>query len=248
MRDVIHRLFRSPAALIGMALLLLVAIMAASASVFYPQGPFNLVGQPLAWPGKLPGLPFGTDSLGRDVVAGILHGSRVSLLIGLAATVAALALGIAIGAPSGYFGGWVDDVLMRITDAFQTIPPFLLAIVIIVIVRPSVATIIFAIAAISWPAVARLVRAEFLKLREAEFVAQCHGAHRGERVHHGGLRHPHRVGAVVSGVGRSERDLLGQHGRNGAFGFPHCLVPGGDTRYGHCADGAGPESARRRTE
>jgi peptide/nickel transport system permease protein len=173
MRDVIYRLFRSPAALIGMALLLLVAVMAASATIFYPQGPFSLIGQPLAWPGTLPGLPFGTDSLGRDVVAGILHGSRVSLLIGLAATVAALALGIAIGASSGYFGGWVDDVLMRITDAFQTIPPFLLAIVIIVIVRPSVATIIFAIAAISWPAVARLVRAEFLKLREAEFVASC---------------------------------------------------------------------------
>jgi peptide/nickel transport system permease protein len=173
MRDLLHRLSKSPAALIGAAILLLVAAMAASASALYPQGPWPLVGQPLTWPGTLPGMPLGTDSLGRDVVAGILHGSRVSLLIGLAATVAALALGIAIGAPAGYFGGLVDDVLMRVTDAFQTIPPFLLAIVIIVIVKPSVANIIFAIAAISWPAVARLVRAEFLRLREAEFIASC---------------------------------------------------------------------------
>lgn len=173
MRDLMHRLLRSPAALIGAAILIGVALMALAAPLFYAKGPWSLVGQPFAWPGTLPGLPLGTDALGRDVVAGILHGSRVSLLIGLAATVAALVLGIAVGAPAGYFGGWVDDVLMRITDAFQTVPPFLLAIVIIVIVRPTVATIIFAIASISWPAVARLVRAEFLRLRESEFVASC---------------------------------------------------------------------------
>jgi peptide/nickel transport system permease protein len=173
MREFLIRLARRPAAVIGATILLLVACMAAVASIAYPQGPWNLVGQPLAWPGQLPGLPLGTDALGRDVVAGLLHGSRVSLMIGLAATLAALVLGIAIGAFSGYYGGLIDDALMRVTDAFQTIPAFLLAIVIIVIVRPSVATIIFAIAVISWPQVARLVRAEFLRLREAEFVASC---------------------------------------------------------------------------
>lgn len=173
MKEFLSRLARRPAAIIGAIILVGVAAMAAAASIAYPQGPWNLVGQPLAWPGQLPNLPLGTDALGRDVVAGLLHGSRVSLMIGLAATFAALVLGIAIGSFSGYYGGLVDDALMRVTDAFQTIPPFLLAIVIIVIVKPTVATIIFAIAAISWPQVARLVRAEFLKLREAEFVASC---------------------------------------------------------------------------
>src|SRR5262245_23184254 len=101
MKEFLKRLARRPAAVIGAAILLLVACMAAVASLAYPQGPWNLVGQPLAWPGKLPGLPLGTDALGRDVVAGLLHGSRVSLMIGIAATVAALVLGIAIGAFSG---------------------------------------------------------------------------------------------------------------------------------------------------
>jgi len=169
----LRRLGRSPAALAGIFLLLAVAAMAAAGPLLYPEGPWVLIGRPFAWPGELAGRPFGTDSLGRDVTAGILHGSRISLLIGLAATAVALGFGVAVGALAGYFGGWVDDALMRLTDAMQTIPPFLLAVVIVVIVKPTVATIILAIAAISWPAVARLVRAEFLRLREAEFVAAC---------------------------------------------------------------------------
>jgi peptide/nickel transport system permease protein len=173
MRDFFRRLFRSPSATIGMALILLVALMAASGPVFYPQGPWNMIGQPFSWPGSMPGAPLGTDALGRDMLAGVLHGSRVSLLIGIAATMAALLAGIAVGALAGYFGGLVDNALMRFTDAVQTIPPFLLAIVIVVIVKPTVATIILAIAAISWPGLARLVRVEFLRLRESEFVASC---------------------------------------------------------------------------
>ena len=169
----LRRLGRSPAALAGLALLLAVAVMAAAGPLLYPEGPWVLIGRPFAWPGEMPGRPLGTDSLGRDVAAGILHGSRISLLIGLTATAVALGFGVAIGAIAGYFGGWIDDALMRLTDAMQTIPPFLLAVVIVVIVKPTVATIILAIAAISWPAVARLVRAEFLRLREAEFIAAC---------------------------------------------------------------------------
>ena len=168
-----QRLLRSPSACTGMAILLLVAAMGVAGPVFYPQGPWNMVGNPFSWPGSLPGAPLGTDALGRDMLAGILHGSRVSLLIGIAATTAALAIGIALGAVAGYFGGLADDALMRFTDAVQTIPPFLLAIVIVVIVKPTVPTIILAIAAISWPTLARLVRAEFLRLRESEFVASC---------------------------------------------------------------------------
>ena len=168
-----RRLMSSPSAVIGIALLACVAVMAAAAPVLYPQGPWAMVGRPVLGPGEAPGLPLGTDALGRDIAAGIFHGARISLMIGLAATAAALGVGVAAGAVAGYFGGWIDDALMRLTDAFQTIPPFLLAIVVVVIVSPSVPTIILAIAAISWPAIARLARAEFLRLREAEFVASC---------------------------------------------------------------------------
>ncbi|MFN3641975.1 MAG: ABC transporter permease [Gemmobacter sp.] len=168
-----RRLLSSPSAVIGLVLLGGVAVMAAAAPVLYPQGPWAMVGRPFLWPGEAPGLPLGTDALGRDIAAGIFHGARISLMIGLAATAAALGIGVFAGAVAGYFGGWIDDALMRITDAFQTIPPFLLAIVVVVVVSPSVPTIILAIAAISWPAIARLARAEFLRLREAEFVASC---------------------------------------------------------------------------
>jgi peptide/nickel transport system permease protein len=168
-----QRLLRSPSAATGLLILLIVIAMAVSAPLVYPQGPWNMVGRPFAWPGELPGAPWGTDALGRDILAGILHGSRISLLIGVAAATVALVLGVAVGALAGYFGGVLDNLLMRLTDAVQTIPPFLLAIVILVIFQPTVATIILAIAAISWPSVARLVRAEFMRLRESDFVASC---------------------------------------------------------------------------
>ena len=90
-----------------------------------------------------------------------------------AATAVALCVGIVVGTITGYFGGWVDDVLMRLVDAVQTVPPFLLAIVVVLIVSPSVTSIVAAIALISWPTVARLVRAEFMRLREADFVSAC---------------------------------------------------------------------------
>lgn len=168
-----HRLLRSATFVVGAGLLGLILLMALVGPWVYPQGPWTMVGTPMTWPGADLARPLGTDALGRDMLAGLLHGARVSLTIGAAATAAALLAGIAVGAVTGYFGGWLDDVLMRITDAVQTVPPFLLAIVVVLIVKPSVASIVGAIALISWPSVARLVRAEFLRLREADFVAAC---------------------------------------------------------------------------
>ncbi len=120
------------------------------------------------------GFLFGSDTLGRDVAAGMAHGARVSLLIGLLATSVAVTLGIVLGAMAGYFGGWVDDVLMRFTEMFQTIPSFIFAILIVAIMKPSIQSVIIAIAVVSWPAVARLVRGEFMSMRNREFVQACH--------------------------------------------------------------------------
>jgi peptide/nickel transport system permease protein len=115
----------------------------------------------------------GSDLLGRDILRGIVHGARVSLLIGLSATAASLGIGIVVGACAGYFRGWIDDALMRVTELFQTIPNFLLAVVLVALFRASIVTIVLAISAVSWPAIARLVRGQFLSLREREFVQSC---------------------------------------------------------------------------
>jgi peptide/nickel transport system permease protein len=112
----------------------------------------------------------GTDSLGRDVAAGIAYGAHVSLLIGGVSTVVALLLGVTLGAVAGYAGGVIDDLIMRITEFFQTVPSFVLAVVLVAIFTPSIQSIVAAIAIVSWPPVTRVVRAEFLSLRSREFV------------------------------------------------------------------------------
>jgi peptide/nickel transport system permease protein len=129
-----------------------------------------MVQQPFLAPLTAPGLPLGSDALGRDVAAGLVYGARVSMIIGMVATVAALLAGITVGALAGYHGGWVDAVLMRFTELFQAVPGFAFAVVLVAIFEPTVYSIVAAIALVSWPPVARLVRSEFLSLRQREFV------------------------------------------------------------------------------
>jgi peptide/nickel transport system permease protein len=112
----------------------------------------------------------GTDMLGRNVLSGIVHGARVSLMIGVVSTAVAVLLGVLLGALAGFHGGWIDDALMRFTEFFQTIPSFVFAVVLVAIFRPSISSIVAAIAIVSWPPIARLVRGEFLSLRSREFV------------------------------------------------------------------------------
>jgi peptide/nickel transport system permease protein len=161
---------RSPPAIIGLLLLLVVLAMAASAGWLYPRDPLSLAGRPLVWPFENPRFFLGTDNSGRDIAAQIFHGARFSLLIGLVATVVAIAIGIVIGAVAGYYGGWVDTILMRITEAFQILPNFLLLLVLVAVFGSTITTVTIAIGIVSWPAPARLTRAEFLSLRNREFV------------------------------------------------------------------------------
>jgi peptide/nickel transport system permease protein len=168
--DVIKAYFRSPPAIIGLVLLLVVIAMALSAPFLFPRDPLALAGRPLVWPFANPRFPLGTDNSGRDIAAQIFYGARISLLIGGVATVIAIVIGIVIGAVSGYYGGWVDNVLMRITEAFQTLPNFLLLLVLVAVFGSNIVTVTVAIGIVSWPAPARLTRAEFLSLRNREFV------------------------------------------------------------------------------
>ena len=171
MKDGLLRFLRHRPAVIGLALLLSVLLAAALAGSIYPGDPFGIVGQPFQPP--LSAHLLGTDSLGRDLAAGLLHGARTTLLVGVVATVIASVVGITIGGLAGYFGGRLDNLLMRFTELFQTIPFFLFAILLVAVLGSSIRSVIFAIAVVSWPPMARLVRGEFMAMRNREFVQAC---------------------------------------------------------------------------
>lgn len=157
-------------ALFGTGILVLVALSALLAPLLFPGDPLEMVARPFLWPGQNPAYPLGTDSMGRNVLAGIVHGARISLTVGLAATALGLTVGIAIGAVAGYFGGLIDDILVKFIEIFQTIPSFVLLVVLVAIAQPTTGTVTIAIAIVSWPTVARLTRAEFRAIREKDYV------------------------------------------------------------------------------
>ena len=167
------RFAKNKSAVFGLIILFLVILMAVIANWIYPDDPFRLAGKPMSSPGTN-GFLLGSDTLGRDVAAGIAHGAKTSILIGLLATIAAVFIGIIFGALAGYYGGVIDDALMRVTEIFQTIPSFVFAILLVAIMKPSIESIVIAITVVSWPAVARLVRGEFMSLKNREFVQACH--------------------------------------------------------------------------
>lgn len=171
MKGGILRFLRHRPAVAGLALLLAVLLAAALAGVIYPGDPFSIVGKPFQPPFSQHLL--GTDTLGRDLAAGLLHGARTTLLVGVVATVIASVVGITIGGLAGYFGGRLDGLLMRFTELFQTIPFFLFAILLVAVLGASIRSVIFAIAVVSWPPMARLVRGEFMAMRNREFVQAC---------------------------------------------------------------------------
>jgi peptide/nickel transport system permease protein len=170
MSGFVRSMLRNPGGLIGLVVLVLVILIAIFGPLAFPNSPWRMVQRPFLPPFTFSAVPLGTDALGRDVLSGIIHGARVSLLVGLVSTIAALAVGIPLGAVAGYFGGRVDDALMRFTEFFQTIPSFALAIVLVAILQPSIYSIVASIAIVSWPPVARLVRGEVLSLRTREYV------------------------------------------------------------------------------
>ena len=180
-RRVLKVFLSNPNALLGTAFMAFVILIALIAPVLYPGDPLSMVGRPFLWPGQNPAFPLGTDALGRDVLAGIVHGARVSLFVGLVATALGLAFGVVLGAVAGYFGGRTDDLMVRVIEIFQTPPSFVLLVVLVAIARPSAMTVTAAIAIVSWPTVARLTRAEFRAIREKDFVVAARSLGYGHR-------------------------------------------------------------------
>ncbi|HEY0293800.1 MAG TPA: ABC transporter permease [Bordetella sp.] len=166
-----RRFRRNRGATLGLAFLIFIVLLAAFGPFFAANDPWDMVSSPFVPPMGEPHLLMGTDTLGRDVLSGVIYGARVSLLIGVISTVVSLLIGVSLGAIAGYFGGWVDASLMRFTEMFQAVPSFALAIVLVAIFEPSIYSIVAAIAVVSWQPVARLVRGEFLTLRQRDFVS-----------------------------------------------------------------------------
>lgn len=167
--ETVEMFFRNHAAVAALVVLILIVLGAIFGPFLYPTDPFEMVWAPFSPPG-VDGFVFGTDYLGRDLLAAILNGARVSLAIGLAAAFMSVFIGITIGALAGFYRGWVEEVLMRITEFFQVLPTLLFSMVIVALFGASVTVITIAIGVVSWTAVARITRAEFLRIRELEYV------------------------------------------------------------------------------
>ena len=168
-RALARRYNRNKGAVFGFAFLLVLSALAIFADTIAPHDPMDAgIGPRLEHPGR--SFLMGTDNLGRDIFSGVLHGSRISLLIGLSAALTAVTIGTVVGAVSGYLGGWVDDLLMRGCEVFQTMPRFLFALVIVVFFGSSIWNVVVVIGLLGWPQTARMVRSEFLHLRESELV------------------------------------------------------------------------------
>jgi len=160
---------KNRAATIGVVILAMLVLLALLGPVALPLDPYSMNARPLQSPSFA--FPMGTDDLGRDVLARFVHGARVSLAVGLISALISVAVGVAIGATAGYFGGVVDQILMRTAEFFHVIPRFFLALVLVALFGSGYTIIVLVIGLLSWPTVARLARSEFLTLRERDYVA-----------------------------------------------------------------------------
>jgi peptide/nickel transport system permease protein len=168
-RRAINRFRRHRLAMISLVVMVVIVVISAGASLWqgYPPNAMNLAAS--AKPPSMQHI-LGTDRIGRDIWSRMINGGQVSLLIGLTATLISLTFGVALGAVSGFYGGWVDIILQRFTDIVMTFPSIVLMLTLAVFVGPGLLSTIIIIGAVSWPGLSRMVRAEFLSARERTFV------------------------------------------------------------------------------
>ena len=165
------RLAAAPGGRAGLTILGLMAFIAFAAPALFPGDPLRIAGPALLPPFSSSEFPLGTDRLGRDVLACLVHGAQISLLVGLAAAAAAIFVGMVVGALAGFAGGLVEEALMRVVETFQIVPGFLMALAFASVLGASLPIIILAIALAAWAEPARLTRAQVLAIREQDYIA-----------------------------------------------------------------------------
>lgn len=162
--------YRNKAAVAGLVILVFVILMTYLGPILYDQDPTRIVARPLKGPGTEDIPLLGTDYLGRDVLAGVINGGSTTLRVAAVSAVLIAFIGVTIGAIAGFYGGWIDNLLMRFTEIFQVLPALLFSMVVVALFNPTPTTISIAIGIVLWPQLARLTRAEFLRLKNLEFV------------------------------------------------------------------------------
>lgn len=169
-RIVAGRLVANPMGVAGLAIVILLFIVAVAAPLLIPYDPSKVDTGIILLPPDGKHL-LGTDELGRDVLSRMIYGARISLMVGFVSIGIATVIGVLVGAVSGYYGGRVDEALMRFVDVMLTFPTFFLILAVIAILEPNITNVMVVIGITGWMGVARLVRAEFLSLKERDFVA-----------------------------------------------------------------------------
>ena len=169
-REAWRMFLRNRSAILGLVLLAAIILISLFGPPLYGVDPFQIRGAPFTPPGADPNVPLGTDHVGRDILAGMIGGGRATLAVGASAALMTVAIGLVVGAMAGYYGGLVDEILMRITEFFQVLPSLILAMVLVALFTPSLYMIAIAIGVASWQSTARLARAEFLRLKDLEYV------------------------------------------------------------------------------
>ncbi|MEU6093703.1 ABC transporter permease [Streptomyces sp. NPDC047079] len=178
--DIRHRFMANKLAVVGLLIIAVLILVAVLAPVLAPYDPLNQdLNQTLQSPGGQHLL--GTDALGRDQLSRLIYGSRIAVIVGLASILVALVIGIVLGALSGYFGGWVDTVIMRAADIFFAFPLLIGSIVIILLMGRGVLPVVLSLGIFTWATFARLLRSQILSVREMDYVhaAKALGASRG---------------------------------------------------------------------
>jgi peptide/nickel transport system permease protein len=168
-RQFLRQLLREPTTIFGLILLLLFVVLALLAPFISPHDPLAPNVQASLTPPSA-AYPLGTDKLGRDLLSRLLYGAQISLRSGILVVLGAGTFGTVIGLLAGYRGGWADELLMRVTDIFFAFPFLILAMAIAAALGPSLRNALIAVAVVSWPVYARLVRGQVLVLRERDFV------------------------------------------------------------------------------
>lgn len=165
----LYRFLHTKSGMIGLILILIISSVAIFAPYITPFSYTRMVAEPLTQPSI--DHWFGTDQLGRDYFSRIIYGARISLIVGILSQIVTIGIGVPIGAVSGFFGGIIDNIIMRIVDVFLAFPFYLLAIVMVAVLGPSLQNVVVALGVVMWPAMARLVRGQALSIREEDYIA-----------------------------------------------------------------------------